>query len=414
MTELKQIPIRCKGNRYLPFKDFRRFQGNLKEMSKENAIKLEQSILEYGWIAPVFVWGNNILDGHGRLLVLEQLLKKGYTIDDIPVVDIEAKSKKEAAEILLTINSKYQTITAEGLYEFMSEMDLKLEDLDLIELPDIDLEQFEQEYFIEKQDSDLDDEIPDVEEVKTKTGDLYMLGEHRLLCGDATKKKDIEKLMDGTKADMVFTDPPYGMNLDTNFSSMFGICRGKRYSQVINDDKPFDPTFIFEFFSCKEIFLWGADYYAEKIPNRNSGSWLVWDKVRDGERLGCDDEYDKMFGSNFELCWSKAKHKRALVRVLWKGIFGLHKEDTKKRIHPTQKPADLVVWFLEKFSRQNSIIIDLFLGSGSTLIACEKTNRICYGMEIDPYYCDVIITRYVNYTGNNEIILNGKKIAWQS
>ena len=111
----KQIPIRCKGNRYLPFDKLKNFQGSLKEMSEANAGKLKASILKYGWVAPVFVWGGDyILDGHGRLLVLGELLKDGYTIGELPVVDIEAQTKKEAAEILLAINSKYQTITDEG------------------------------------------------------------------------------------------------------------------------------------------------------------------------------------------------------------------------------------------------------------------------------------------------------------
>src|SRR3989304_6287600 len=147
---MKAIPINCKGNRSIPFSELRTFQGNLKEMSKESAGKLRASILKHGWVAPVFVWDKDfILDGHGRLLVLAELLKEGYTIKDLPVCDIEATTKKEAAQILLAINSKYQTITDDGLYEFMAAMELDMGDLEEIDLPDIDFEKFGSNFFTE-------------------------------------------------------------------------------------------------------------------------------------------------------------------------------------------------------------------------------------------------------------------------
>jgi len=180
---------------------------------------------------------------------------------------------------------------------------------------------------------------------------------------------------------------------------MKGIGRGKKYSKIIGDDIPFNPTPLIKLFDyCKEQFWWGADYYAENIPNKNKGSWFVWDKTEGG--ISPNSSYEKQYGSNFELCWSRTKHKRQIIRVLWKGIFGLSKEDTKKRIHPTQKPVRLIEFFIKKFSNEGEKIIDLFGGSGSTLIACEQLNRICYMMEIDPKYCSVIIERWEKYTGN--------------
>ena len=244
--------------------------------------------------------------------------------------------------------------------------------------------------------SDTDDEIGEIEGEDdvpektwsnfTKEGDLYQVGEHRLLCGDSTAKNAVDRLMDGQKADMVFTDPPYGMNLDTVFSGMKGIGQGKKYKAVEGDSHDYDPAHIFEHFGkCKEIFLWGADYYAERLQGKNNGSWFVWDK-----RL--DESADRMYGSCFETCWSKAKHKRDMVRVKWAGLFGLEKEPEKSRCHPTQKPIALVEWFLTRFGK--GVVVDLFGGSGSTMIACEKLNRKCYMMELDPQYCDVIIHRY--------------------
>jgi len=148
MNKAKQIPIKCKGNRYLPYHKLKDFQGNLKEMSKENYRKLRALILKHGWIAPVFVWnGNEMLDGHGRLKVLGELIKEGYTIGDIPIVDIEAKDKQEAAKILLSINSHFQRITDEGLYEFISGVGLQLTDLEAFQLNDIDLGEFKANFF---------------------------------------------------------------------------------------------------------------------------------------------------------------------------------------------------------------------------------------------------------------------------
>jgi DNA modification methylase len=247
------------------------------------------------------------------------------------------------------------------------------------------------------------DDVPDAPAVPvTVLGDVWLLGRHRLMCGDSTSIDAVERLMDGQKADMVFTDPPYGMFLNTNYDAMFSgdaahKKTGKRFNAVIGDNDDFNPDFINTVFAafdyCKEIFLWGADYYSDLIPNRNDGSWVVWDKR-------CADNMDKVVGNTFELCWSKTKHKRMVARILWSGHHGMAKDDTKRRVHPTQKPVELVVWFFDYYSMADKkVVVDPFGGSGSTLIACEKTARDCRMMELDPKYCDVIIQRWQNFTG---------------
>jgi DNA modification methylase len=254
-----------------------------------------------------------------------------------------------------------------------------------------------------------DDEIPEVKESKVKRGDIWQLGEHRIMCGDSTSSDDVAKLMNGEKADMVFTDPPYGMNLDTDYSKIKGSKKakikggGKKYNKVIGDHNDFKPTLITTIYKnfgyCKEVFIWGADYFAEHIENRNDGSWIVWDK-RGGE------EADKIVGSCFELCWSKQKHKKDIARIKWMGAFGY--ADARNRVHPTQKPLALVEWFFKKWGKENDLITDVYLGSGSTLIIAEKLNRKCYGMELDEKYCDVIIERWEQFTGQ-KAIKNGTK-----
>ena len=410
---MKHIHIKCKGNRYLSYSQLKTFQGNLKEMSKINVEKLKQSILIHGWIAPIFVWNNDyILDGHGRLLVLSLLLQEGYTIGDLPIVDVEAQTKKEAAQILLAINSKYQTITDDGLYEFMNEMEINFKELEMFELPDIDMERFGAEFF-EKKGLTEDDNIPDVpEKPKTKLGDLYFLGSHRLLCGDATKKEDVERLMDGKKADMVFTDPPYGINIvSTNktigfggrlgFVGAGGIVPANMYSPIIGDNTTITAKSIYDYAitnNIKKIILWGGNYYTDFCPP--TSCWLIWDKRGD------------IPSNNFadcEIAWTNMTSPSRIYKQIWSGLLreGDRKTEGLKRCHPTQKPVGLAVWCFENYSERENIISDPFLGSGSTLIACEKTNRICYGMEIDPHYCDVIVQRYIDFTGNNKIIKNG-------
>lgn len=241
------------------------------------------------------------------------------------------------------------------------------------------------------------DEVPEPpEDPITKRGDVWLLGDrHRVMCGDSTVVTDVDRLMDGKKADMLFTDPPYGMNLDASFKNSLdnpgkGIKASKGYNDVIGDDQDFDPSFLMEYFkNVAEQFWWGADYYRASLPA--GGSWVVWDK-RDGMEV-------EWTTAEFELCWSRQKHHRKIIRHRWFGLIGTEQEDQQRRIHPTQKPIGLAETFLQKWSNPSALVIDLFLGSGSTLIACEQTGRACYGMEISPAYCDVIVKRWENHTG---------------
>jgi len=240
-------------------------------------------------------------------------------------------------------------------------------------------------------------------------GDLFEIGEHRLLCGDSTDSDSVSKLMNGQKADMVFTDPPYGMHLDVSNSNNLGGKDGwknkaKNYTPVIGDGDDFKEELINTIFACfndvKEMFIWGADYFAELLPNKNDGSWLVWDK-----RFGVEET--KLTFSEFELCWSKEKHLREMVRITWSGILGTEQEFDHKRHHPTQKPTKLSRWFIEKYSSEKNLIADIYLGSGSTMLSCHQTKRKCYGMELDPKYCQVIIDRMIKLDDTLIVKRNG-------
>ena len=236
---------------------------------------------------------------------------------------------------------------------------------------------------------------------RVKSGEIWQLGEHRLMCGDSTNKDDVARLMNKEKAHMVFTDPPYGMKLNTDYSNMKGNGRkGKKYDRVVGDNEDFSPDLIntiFENFGyCNEIFLWGVDYYFDLIENFKDGNLIVWDKT-------LKENGDAGYNSEFELLWTKNKHKKEVIHFNWLRFFGFTSQDVKTRIHPTQKPLEVISPFLEKYSKKKNIIVDIYGGSGSTLIACEQLNRKCYMMELTEHYCDVIINRWETLTGRKAV-----------
>lgn len=244
---------------------------------------------------------------------------------------------------------------------------------------------------------------------RVKPGEIWQLGEHRLMCGDSTKKDDIARLMNGEKADMILSDPPYRMCLDTDFSSCKGSMksiglknntRGNKYEKVVGDNEDFSPSLINTFFEnfnyVKELFLFGADYFAEYLPKKNYGSWLVWDKRKESQA--------NAIGSEFELIWSKTKHKRRMLRFDWFGFLSsVNPKEARHRVHPTQKPTSLLIEIINQWGENAEIIVDLYGGSGSTLIACEQLNRKCYMMELTEHYCDVIINRWETLTGRKAV-----------
>ena len=259
----------------------------------------------------------------------------------------------------------------------------------------------------EVEEDDFDAEKDHIE-VRCKRGDIWQLGDHRLMCGDSVDLEDVKRLMGGVKADMVLSDPPYGMFLDTDFSTCLGSLgrkhhtRGNKYDKVIGDNEDFSEELIntfFKNFTCEEMFLFGADYFAELLPKKNEGSWLVWDKRKESQA--------DAIGSEFELVWSKKKHKRRMLRHDWFGFLSSQNSaDARNRVHPTQKPISLLVDIIEQWGKNSEHIVDLYGGSGSTLIAAEQTAKKSFLMEIDPHYCDVIIARWEKLTGRQAEKIN--------
>jgi DNA modification methylase len=343
----------------------------------DNAVeKVASSIKEFGFRQPIVVDSENvIIAGHTRFEAAKRL-----GLDLVPVHVADGLTEQQVKAYRIADNRVGQE--AEWDYDLLK---LELEELDNPELTGFDEDELNGILAEVGEGLTDPDEVPEVPvEPVTVSGDLWELGEHRLLCGDATKSEDVERLMDGSKADMVFTDPPYGMNAVKNS----GVLQ-KRYKNIINDDSTDVAIRSFNLMDTTiPAIWWGANYYANALPN--ASHWIVWDKNNGGsDQMDC------------ELAWSNLK-----------GVTRKFTQASEKtnRVHPTQKPVDLIVWSLDKLTPE--LVLDPFLGSGSTLIACQKTGRKCYGMEIDQHYCDVIITRWSEFTGKDDLLLNGKPFKW--
>lgn len=373
------------------------FAMNSRLHSDAQVAQLAASIREFGFTNPVLIdQDKNLIAGHGRVMAARKL-----GLASVPAIVVTGLDERKRRALVIADNKLAMNATWDDDVLKNELSDLAGDFGELMGFSEEELAAMLQEATQLVDGLTDEDAVPELAaEPVTKPGDVWLLGKHRLMCGDSTSIDAVDILMDGGKADMVFTDPPYGMKLDADYSDMSskfkGSKGGNKYENVIGDHEDFSPDLIQTVFAnfeyCNEIFLWGADYYADLLPNRNDGSWIVWDKRG-------DDSADKMFGSTFELCWSKARHKRDMARIKWAGIFGMEKEHDKKRVHPTQKPSALIEWFFDKWGDKDDTVADLFGGSGSTLIACEKTNRQARIMELDPKYCDVIVKRWQDFTG---------------
>ena len=388
-------------------KDIKPYSNNPRHNSKAvNAVK--DSIIKFGFKVPIVIDKNNIIVcGHTRYRA-----SKDIGLETVPCIIADDLSPEQINAFRLVDNrtSEFADWNFDKLAEELSEIDTI--DLSSFGFDDL-MAGLSDSFLTNNTQSDIveDNYNEDTEsDLDIKYGDLFRLGRHYLLCGDATNKDDIQKLLQGNSIDMIYTDPPYGMNLDTDYSVMKNKLQiskkknfkgGNKYSPGIVDE--FNPNMIDVILSlnAKEVFLWGADYYSEYIKNKNDGSWIVWDKrANNTDDIQKDYSGDKMYGSCFELCWSKVRHKRDIARIKWAGAFGLEQEFDHKRSHPTQKPVKLAQWFIERYSKPQDNILDLFGGSGSTLLACEQLDRSCFILELDAHYCSVILNRYKNLTGN--------------
>jgi hypothetical protein len=230
------------------------------------------------------------------------------------------------------------------------------------------------------EDEDDFDEEPDEEQTRVKIGDVWQLGRHRIACGDSFEVSHLNRLTDGVKIDVMHADPPYGIDLLKKRGS---LGKSKSYNPIHGDDKPFNPSFFLKL--APVSILWGANHFADKLPP--SPFWLVWDKQGGAK--------DTTFAS-CELAWCSEDQPARVLTHIWDG-FRRDSERGVQRDHPNQKPIAVIEWVLGWLDGET--VLEPFLGSGSTLLACERSKKTCYGSEIDPRYVDVCLRRWEAETG---------------
>ena len=240
--------------------------------------------------------------------------------------------------------------------------------------------------FTEEPEAEEDDYVmPDEIQTDIVLGDLFEIGEHRLLCGDSTDSDAVAKLMDGKKADML-TDPPYGIDINMNMGRLKG--QPKKFEEKNWDKSVPDFFYLLELFENK--IIWGGNYFADRLPITKD--WLCWSKKTKGLDF-----------AEFELAWTNTGKNARILEHHWSG---------EKKLHPTMKPVPVIAWCLEYLHSEN--IFDPFLGSGSTMVAAHQLKRKCYGMELDPKYCQVIIDRMLKLDSSLTIKRNGIEYVKQS
>jgi DNA modification methylase len=346
--------------------------SNVRKHSRRNLDAIKASLRKFGQQKPIVVDAKGIvLAGNGTLTAAQEL---GWT--EIQIVRTELAGVEATA---FAIADNRTAELAEWEEDKLSQVlqSLKVEDADLLAATGYDAAEVDKMSKAEV----TEDEVPEPPaEPITKAGDLWILGEHRVLCGDSTKAEDVGRLMAGSKAEAVVTDPPYGIG-----SLMHGGTWATKQDHQFSMMREWDATTSQKFFDMIEAMgipsvVWGGNYFSTP-PSR---CWLVWDKP----------EFPTM--SSAELAWTNMDKNAKRIECP-----RAHQADGAKE-HATQKPVRVMSWSLEFVP--DGLVYDPFLGSGTTLIAAEQLGRKCYGMEISPAYCDVIVKRWENLTGKKAVL----------
>lgn len=324
------------------------------EQMKQLAINIERfNVVEI----PVIDIDNTLITYHQRT---KALIMIGRGEDEIDVRMPNRKlTEKEIKEYNLIANTHSGQFDMEKIEQHFADIDLEGLMIE-IQVAEIDVKE---DLVIPAAD---EDEVDNAEEIKTDImlGDLFQIGPHRLLCGDSTNADDVAKLMNGEKADML-TDPPYGININMNM----GRKKGKKKKFI---DKKWDHT-VPDFFYLLPMFdlkiIWGGNYFADNLPI--SKDWLCWYKKNPGLDF-----------SEFELAWTNTDNNARMIEHHWSG---------EKKLHPTMKPLPVMKWCMQFLKSIN--IFDPFIGSGSTMVAAHQLSKNCFGIEMDPIYCQIIINR---------------------
>ena len=380
---------------------------NARRRTDRSAQLIGDSLQKFGAARSIVIdEDNRILAGNGTV---EGAKKAG--IKNVRIIETDGSEIIAVPRIGLTEDEKVGLALADNRTADLSEWDQAMlhqlsEEHDISDwFSQEDLDELLSVTELEPEEDNTDpDDVPEPpEDPITKPGDLWILGNHRLLCGDSTNIQHVERLMDGVTPEMVYTDPPYGISIvqggKVGGGGAFGgkknekadksnIIQSSNFAPIINDDSidtAVEAISIIKTLGAGVEIIWGGNYYASALPN--SSCWIVWDKENTGNF------------ADAELAWTNQPSAVRIFKHMWNGMVKAS-ERGQKRVHPTQKPVALAEWCFENYGDPKTVL-DLFLGSGSTLIACEQTRRDCYGMELSPAYCDVICRRYLDFVGDD-------------
>jgi 16S rRNA G966 N2-methylase RsmD len=358
---------------------------NSRTHSDEQVAQLAASIREFGFTNPVLVdEENNLIAGHGRVMAARKL---GLT--EVPAIIVTGMDDRKRRALIIADNK----LALNAGWDEQA-LRVELEDLAgdfgaLMGFSEDELAALLAEATVEEGLTD-EDSVPEVPaEPVTRLGDVWVMGKHRLMCGDSTSIDAVDKLMAGQKADMVYTDPPYGISIVNESGHVGGgkLAKVGVYAPIAGDetiDVALEAIQVINTLNAKVEIIWGGNYYANALDN--SSCWIVWDKDNTGNF------------ADAELAWTNQPTAVRIFKHTWNGMIKAS-EHGQKRVHPTQKPVKLAEWCFDEYGEKCATVLDLFCGSGSTLIACEAKNKAGYMMELSPHYCDVIVNRWQDFSG---------------
>jgi len=373
-----------------------------KKRPKTRGRRIKRSILEFGYVAPIIVNADmTVIGGHQRLKVLKEL---GYEEVECNIVDLN-KTKEKALNIALNkITGEWDNSKLEELLAELKETDI---DMDMTGFTFDEVDNILKDIEGSKEDDfDLDQALNEIEEPTTRPGDIWILGKNRLMCGDSTQKENVLRLMDKQEADMLLTDPPYNVDYEGKTVDALKIENDNMTSTEFYNFLLDSFRNMFEVTKCgSSVYVFHAD--TEGLNFRNAfnavgfklAQCLVW--VKNTFVMGRQDYQWRhepiLYG------WKEGAGHYFINDRKQSTVLEFDKP-TRNAEHPTMKPIDLLVYLIKNSSKENDLILDLFGGSGSTLIAAEQVKRRCYTMELDPKYCDVIVKRWELLTGEKAVL----------
>ena len=369
------------------------YAANAKKHDKRQINNVAESIKQYGFVQPIVIDRDGVIViGHCRALAAKKL-----GMEEVPCVCVDDLTPEQVNALRLVDNKSNES---DWDYDLLAD-----------EIPGLDLSAFDFDWGLpEITEEVIEDEAPEVDEDAepiAKLGDIWQLGRHRLMCGDSTDKATVELLMDGKKADMVFTDPPYGVSYTGGLQFKNGTVEKNNREMIKNDDVDiYEDVFrILSQFSNGACYVWFADTKAATLYNAAEKygeihALIIW--VKNGGYGALNANYKQ----KHEPClyWKPKNAKLNFCGATTETTVWEVNKDGVNEYHPTQKPIALPAKAISNHDAET--VLDLFGGSGSTLIACEQLDRTCYMMELDPKYCDVIIKRWEKFTGEKAVLLN--------